>query len=315
MRIEYQILLAVTLDLIVGDPRWMPHPVKLIGRLATFAETLLRRMIKNLRIAGIATVFLVVGTTILATYGLICGARYVDPYAGDLVSILLLWTGIAAKDMVRHSSDVVDALNSGSLTDARQRVAMICGRDTDKLDESDVARATVESVAENMVDGIVAPLFYAAIGGAVGIMAYKAVNTLDSTFGYKNQKYLEFGWASARLDDIANFIPARLTALLVLPAAFLLLQNPTRSFKVFLRDRLKHPSPNAGQAEAAVAGALGIQLGGLSYYSGIPSNKPPLGDPLAPVGPEHVARANALLLMTSGLALAFLLTARLLIVG
>ncbi|MGB6063547.1 MAG: adenosylcobinamide-phosphate synthase CbiB [Desulfomonilaceae bacterium] len=315
MRLEYQILLAVALDLIFGDPRWLPHPVKLIGRLATFAEMAFRKMIKNLRIAGVATVFVVVGTTILATYGLISGARSVHPYAGDLVSILLLWTGIAAKDMVRHSSDVVDALNSGSLTDARERVAMICGRDTDRLDESDVARATVESVAENMVDGVVAPLFYAAIGGALGIMAYKAVNTLDSSFGYKNREYLKFGWASAKLDDIANFIPSRLAALLVPPAAMLLLQSPAHSLKVFLRDRLKHPSPNAGQAEAAVAGALGIQLGGLSYYSGIPSNKPPLGDPLAPVGPEHVVRANALLLMTSGLALALLLTVRLSIVG
>jgi adenosylcobinamide-phosphate synthase len=168
----------------------------------------------------------------------------------------------------------------------------------------------VESVAENMVDGVIAPLFFATIGGAVGIMVYKSINTLDSTFGYKNDKYLEFGWASAKVDDIANFFPARLAALLVPVAALFLLRSPVRSFRVFLRDRLKHPSPNAGQAEAAVAGALGIQLGGLSYYSGVPSDKPTLGDALTSVGPQHVVRANALLLITSGLALALLLATR-----
>ncbi|MGO9569338.1 MAG: adenosylcobinamide-phosphate synthase CbiB, partial [Desulfomonilaceae bacterium] len=260
MRLEYQILLAVALDLLVGDPRWMPHPVRLIGRFAISAEEPFRKMIKSPRIAGAATAFAVVSLTLAVSWTLVYGAGAVHPYAGDLVSILLLWTGIAAKDMVTHSSEVVDALNSGSLPEARQRVGMICGRDTESLDESGIARATVESVAENMVDGVVAPLFFAAIGGAVGIMAYKAVNTLDSTFGYKNDRYLEFGWASAKLDDIANFIPARLTALLVPAAAMFLLHSPGRSLRIFLRDRLKHPSPNAGQAEAAVAGALGIQL-------------------------------------------------------
>jgi adenosylcobinamide-phosphate synthase len=311
MRLEYQILLAVALDLLVGDPRWMPHPVRLIGRFAMCVETPFRSVIKSPRIAGAATAFVVVTATLVVSWTLLYGAGAVHPYAGDLVSILLLWTGIAARDMVTHSSEVVDALNSGSLHEARRRVGMICGRDTESMDESGIARATVESVAENMVDGVVAPLFFAAIGGAVGIMAYKAVNTLDSTFGYKNEKYLEFGWASAKLDDIANFIPARLTALLVPVAAMFLLHNPGRSLRVFLRDRLKHPSPNAGQAEAAVAGALGIQLGGLSHYSGVPANKPLLGDPLMSVGPEHVVRANALLLITSGLALVLLLGARL----
>jgi adenosylcobinamide-phosphate synthase len=310
MRLEYQILLAVALDLLVGDPRWLPHPVRFIGRFAVWAEAPFRSLIKSPRIAGMTTVFVVVGLTAALSWALVYGAGYVHPYAGHLVSILLLWTGIAARDMIKHSSEVVGALNAGSLPEARRRVGMICGRDTESLDESGIARATVESVAENMVDGVVAPLFFAAIGGPVGIMAYKAINTLDSTFGYKNDRYLEFGWASAKLDDIANFIPARLTALLVPVAAMFLLHRPDRSLRVFFRDRLKHPSPNAGQAEAAVAGALGIQLGGLSYYSGVPSNKPLLGDALTSVGPEHVVRANALLLITSGLALALLLGAR-----
>jgi adenosylcobinamide-phosphate synthase len=315
MRLEYQILLAVALDLLVGDPRWLPHPVRLIGRFAMAVEAPFRRLIKSPRIAGVVTALVVVSLTAVVSFALVRGAGFAHPYAGDLVSITLLWTGIAARDMVKHSSEIVGALNSGSLSEARRWVGMICGRDTDSLDESGIARATVESVAENMVDGVTAPLFFAVIGGPVGIMAYKAVNTLDSTFGYKNDKYLEFGWASAKLDDIANFIPARLTALLVPVAAMLSLHNPVRSLRIYLRDRLKHPSPNAGQAEAAVAGALGIQLGGLSYYSGVPSHKPVLGDALTSVGPEHVVRANALLLITSGLALALLLGARYVLIG
>ncbi len=310
MRLEYQILLAVALDLLVGDPRWLPHPVRLIGRFAAAAEAPFRRVIKNPRTAGIATVIVVVGFTAAAVWTILYAAAAVHPHMADLLSILMLWTGIAARDMVKHSSEVVGALNSGSLPEARRRVGMICGRDTESLDESGIARATVESVAENMVDGVIAPLFFATIGGAIGIMVYKSINTLDSTFGYKNDKYLKFGWASAKLDDIANFFPARLAALLVPVAALFLLHSPVRSFRVFLRDRLKHPSPNAGQAEAAVAGALGIQLGGLSYYSGVPSDKPTLGDALTLVGPQHVVRANVLLLITSGLALALLLGAR-----
>ncbi len=314
MGLEWQILLAVTLDLLIGDPRWFPHPVRLMGNLALRLEGPARRHIPNPRIAGASVVVAVVVSAAVCACGLLFCAGLVHPVLGDVVSVLILYTGIAARDMVQHSSEVYRALVSGTLPEARRRVGMICGRDTDTLDETAVAKAAVESVAENMVDGVTAPLFYAVIAGPVGMIAYKAVNTLDSTFGYKNVRYREFGWASARLDDLVNFIPARLSALLVPVAARVLGERTSGAFRAFLRDRSKHPSPNAGQTEAAVAGALGIQLGGLSHYSGQPSNKPRLGDPVETIQPAHILRANSLFVVTSGLLLGVMLAARAIIV-
>jgi adenosylcobinamide-phosphate synthase len=164
-----------------------------------------------------------------------------------------------------------------------------------------------------MVDGVTAPLFYAFLAGPVGIMVYKAISTLDSTFGYKNERYIHFGWASARLDDVAAFIPSRLTALLVPLAALLILERPWTSIRIFIRDRNKHPSPNAGQAEAAVAGALGVQLGGMSYYGGIPSVKPNLGDPIEQPKADHIRRAGILMLTTSAAVLILLLGLRVIV--
>jgi adenosylcobinamide-phosphate synthase len=315
MRLEYQILIAVGLDLLIGDPRALPHPVQVIGRFAAAFEEPVRRLVKNQRVAGILMVMLAIAFTALTTMGIIRLAYQWDPLIADLIAIYFLYSGIAARDMIRHSKEVYTALATGSLTEARRRVGMICGRDTEPLDETGVVKATVESVAENMVDGVTAPLFYAVIGGPVGMMVYKAINTLDSTFGYKNEKYLTFGWASAKLDDMVNFIPARLTGLLVPLAALILKQKWVSSFWVLIRDRKKHPSPNAGHAEAAVAGALGIELGGLSYYFGLPSHKPTLGDPIFPVKAVHILAVNRLLLMTSGLALAIFMIARLAILG
>jgi adenosylcobinamide-phosphate synthase len=311
MRLEEQILLAVVLDLLLGDPRWMPHPVKYMGRFAMWLEAPLRRSIGNPRIAGVVAVTLVVVGTALVTAGLIHAGGMVHPLLGDLMAVFFIYAGIAARDMVQHSFEVYQALAKGTLAEARHRVAMICGRDTESLDQEAIARATVESVAENMVDGVIAPLFFVVLGGPVVLMAYKAASTLDSTFGYKNEQYLEFGWASARLDDVLNFVPARLAAILTPVAAALLGQRPSCAWASFVRDRAKHPSPNAGQAEAAVAGALGIQLGGLSFYGGVPSHKPTLGDPLVPAEREHILQANALLMTTSGLGLAVFLTVRL----
>ncbi|MBI5252598.1 MAG: cobalamin biosynthesis protein CobD [Desulfomonile tiedjei] len=315
MRLEYQILIAVGLDLLIGDPRKLPHPVKFIGLLAVSLEEPVRRVIKNKRMAGIAEVCVVIACTGLVTWGILQAAHEWNPFVADLLSIYLLYCGIAARDMIRHSKEVYTALTTGSLEEARRRVAMICGRDTDRLDETGVVKATVESVAENMVDGVTAPLLYGVIGGPVGMMVYKAINTLDSTFGYKNERYLEFGWASAKLDDAVNFIPARMTGLIVPIAAMILRQKWMSSVWIFMRDRKKHPSPNAGHTEAAVAGALGIELGGLSYYSGKPSNKPTLGDPILPVKPVQILTANRLLLITSGLALAVFMITRLIVLG
>ncbi len=310
MNLESQILIAVALDLLIGDPRWFPHPVKLMGKLAIGLEPHFRATIKDPRRAGAVTAFTVMATTVICAAGLVISFRSIHPVAGDLMSILLIYSGIAVRDMIDHSSKVYEALKKGSLEDARHGVAMICGRDTEQLDEAGIVRATVESVAENAADGVISPLFYAVIGGPVAIMAYKAINTLDSTFGYKNPTYREFGWLSAKLDDWVNFIPARLTGILIPIAAFILNLNAVQSYRIFARDRLRHPSPNAGQAEAAMAGALGIQLGGLSYYGGEPSNKPTLGDLLTTPRPEHIRGANRLLLVTSGLALALFLGIR-----
>ena len=187
---------------------------------------------------------------------------------------------------------------------------MMVGRDTDALDEAGVARAATESVAENIVDGVTAPLLYAALGGPVAAVAYRAISTLDSTFGYRSERYLKFGWASARLDDAANFIPARLTAPLVCVAAALLRLRASASLRILRRDARNHSSPNSGFCEAAAAGALGVQMGGLSYYSGQPVEKPTIGDAVVPFAKRHIVQGVALMVVTSGLFLACALAAR-----
>jgi len=310
MRLEYQIIIAFALDLLIGDPRWLPHPVRAIGRWATWLESPLRRSIADPKTAGIAAAVLVVGSTAVVTSFILFLAYAWNQTFGTVVSIMRLYTGIAARDMMDHSADVQKALDSGNRDEAARRVGMICGRDTDRLDEPGMVRATVESVAENMVDGVTAPLFFAALGGPIGIMVYKAINTLDSTFGYKNERYIEFGWASARLDDIANFAPARVTAAFVPIAALFLGLRPASAITVYLRDRYKHPSPNSGHTEAAFAGALGMVLGGLSYYGGLPSQKSTLGYPIVPATPSCIRQANQLMLVTALLVLALYLSAR-----
>lgn len=302
MRLEYQVLVAVALDLLIGDPRWLPHPVRLIGGLAMRLEAPLRQLFKRPKVAGVATVATVLAATGLAAAVLVYGAGRLHPIFGNVVSILLLYSTIAAKDLMRHSGDVYRALNADDLPEARRRVSMIVGRDTDQLDEAGVVRATVESVAENIVDGVTAPMLFAILGGPVAALLYKAVNTLDSTFGYRNERYLRFGWASAKLDDVVNYFPARLTAPLVCIAAAVLGQSAADALRVLRRDGRKHPSPNSGLTEAAVAGALGVQLGGLSYYGGMPSEKPTLGDPHTALQRRHIWQTNLLMLVSSGFA-------------
>ena len=311
MRVEYQVLTAFGVDLLLGDPRWLPHPVKLIGRFAAVIEAPLRQAISNMRVAGIVAVLAVLAATGLVALALIMGAARLHPIAGDIVSIALLYTCFAGRDLARHSQRVYQALAADDLPEARRRVAMLVGRDTERLDEPEVVRGAVESVAENMVDGVTAPLLFAVLGGPVGALLYKAVNTLDSTFGYKNERYLQFGWASARLDDVINYIPARITAPFVSVAAGFLGLNALGAFRIYHRDGRKHPSPNSGLTEAAVAGALGVQLGGLNYYFGAPSERPRMGDPIAPLQRAHILQANRLMLLTSALALLIFVAIRL----
>jgi len=296
-----QILLAILLDLLLGDPRWLPHPVQGIGWLAQRSEAPLRRLIANQKLAGIFAVLLVVGSTVLAGFGLITAATVIHPLAGDIVAILLLYTCFAARSLHDHAIVVYRPLTAGDLTEARQRVSWLVGRDTDQLNESEIARAAVESVAENTVDGCTAPLLFAFLGGPLGALAYKSISTLDSTFGYKNERYLQFGWASARLDDLANLIPARLTALLVTPAALLLGLHAGNAWQLFWRDRRNHPSPNSGQIEAAMAGALGVRLGGVNSYDGQASFRPFMGDPLNPLAAGHILQTVRLMWLIYGL--------------
>lgn len=296
-----QILLAILLDLLLGDPRWLPHPVQGIGWLAQRAEAPLRRLVPNPKLAGIVAVVWVVGSTTLIGFGLLKGAALLHPLAGDIIAILLLYTCFATRSLHDHALAVYRPLQAGDLAEARQRVSWLVGRDTEQLDEGEVTRAAVESVAENTVDGCTAPLLFACLGGPLGALAYKAISTLDSTFGYKNERYLQFGWGSARLDDLANLLPARLTALLVIPATLLLRLHAGNAWRIFWRDRHNHPSPNGGQIEAAVAGALGVRLGGVNSYFGQPSTRPFMGDPLQLLQARHILQAVRLMWLVYGL--------------
>jgi adenosylcobinamide-phosphate synthase len=335
MKLEYQILAAVALDLALGDPRWLPHPVRGIGRLAAWLESLVRgagkrgqspflrstlRVVSAKgdsplfpgRLAGLAvamSVYLIAGG---AAWGVLWLAGLAGSIYADVASIAIIYTTIAPHDLVRHSMAVAHALAAGDLVEARRRVAGIVGRDTENLDEAGIVRAGVESVAESTVDGVTAPLFWALVAGPVGAMVYRAVNTLDSMFGHQDDRYARFGWAAARIDDLANYIPARLTAPLLCLAALALGRRPLQAAAILRRDGRKHASPNAGLAEAAMAGALGVQLGGCNFYGGVPVQQPAVGDPLSPLAPRHIPAANALMATAAGLFLAAGIALRLL---
>jgi adenosylcobinamide-phosphate synthase len=264
--------MAYCVDLIVGDPHGMPHPVCLIGKAISEGERWLRRPADPASEIwyGAALTGLIAGGAWLA-------ARLAIRTGGVYGEVLLAWTTLATRSLLDESSVVLDALEQDDISAARDRLAMIVGRDTQSLDEPEIIRAVIETVAEGLCDGVVAPIFYMAAGGVPLALAYKAVNTLDSMIGHPEPPYRYFGRVSARLDDIANFIPARLAALAIVSGSFLMRGDPRRSWLVFLRDGNKHSSPNAGQPEAAMAGALGVRLGGMNYYDGNPSPKPVLG--------------------------------------
>lgn len=310
MSLELQVILALLLDAWWGDPRWLPHPVRLIGWLALKCEGLTRAVIGNEKLAGFITLGMVLVVTGLTGWGLIRLAGIFHPVAETVVSVLILYTSFAGRDLAVHSRKVYAALRDDDLDGARKRVAMIVGRDTAELDRSGVVRACVESVAENTVDGVTAPLFWAIIGGPLGAILYKAANTMDSTFGYKNERYLHFGWAPARFDDLVNLLPARISGLLTVVAAIVLRLRAAEAWRIFRRDRFQHASPNGGQTEAAVAGALGISLGGAAIYFGKVAHKPAIGEPLVEPAAEHILQTNRILLTVTLLFATLLLAAR-----
>ena len=274
---------AVLLDWLIGDPRWLPHPVVIIGSLITFLEKQLRRVLRQELLGGtlllIGTVAITAGTAAL----LLKLAYAISPAVGFAVALLSSWSCLAARSLHLQSALVARALAGGDLAGARRCLSLIVGRDTAGLKEPEIWRGTVETVAENTADGVIAPLLCLMLGGPVLGLAYKAVNTLDSMVGYKNEKYLLFGRASARCDDLANWLPARLTGLLLVLAAPLAGLSMQGAWRIMRRDGRNHSSPNSGIPEAAAAGALGVQLGGTNYYFGRPVAKPAIGEPLHPV--------------------------------
>jgi adenosylcobinamide-phosphate synthase len=298
--------LAYILDLIIGDPRWLPHPVRIIGWLIEKMEKLLRKSEvrsqksevkgKNLaeKLSGVLLVAVVVGITysIFYTLNLLVLTSHFSLLTSCLLFamlVLLTSTTLATNDLIKSGKTVIDAVNMGDKESAREKLSFIVGRDTRQLDNKGIAKATIETLAENTSDGIIAPLFYFAIGGLPMAMAYKAINTLDSMVGYRNEKYKNFGWASARLDDIVNFIPARITGMLIVMATFILKMSVAAgrlSLRTMLRDGGKHLSPNSGIPEAAMAGALGVRLGGPSFYAGMLVEKPYIGEETSVVKEE-----------------------------
>ena len=292
------ILLALVLDQLLGDPRWFPHPVRLIGWLQLRLEVLTRRYL-DAKLAGFITVVLALSCVLIVTMSLLLFALFLHPVAYHITSVFLLYTCFAARDLARHGCWVHQALVQDDLPLARTRVGWIVGRDTAHLNSAGVARAGVESVAESLVDGVTAPLFYALLGGPLGAMLYKAINTGDSMFGYKNEEYLHFGWAAAKLDDVVNYIPARLTAWMIPVSAYILGLDYKESVRILRRDCRNHASPNAGYSEAAVAGALGVQLGGNSSYFGKVMLKPTIGDERQPVDPKHLVQSIRIMELTT----------------
>jgi len=300
MNQEVIIAAALLLDLLLGDPKWFPHPVRGIGFIANGSEIIFRRLFSfSLRFAGICAAVTVIAACGLTSWLLIYFMSLLHPVAGIASGILIIYFSIAPRDLYDHSIAVYKALKTGSITDARKAVGMIVGRDVSNINEKEIIRASVETVGESLVDGVTAPLFYAILFGPVGAFVYRAINTLDSMFGHKNERYLYFGWASARIDDLANYLPARITVPFIILASSILRLDIKNCIRIFLRDRRKHHSPNSGLSEAAFAGAMNIELGGLNYYDGIPDHKPLIGDKLREMTADDIKVANKLMLATA----------------
>ena len=289
--IEYAVLGGFVLDCLFGDPAWLPHPVVYMGKVISALEKRLRACLPKtpqgeLLGGAIVAFCLPVGTFVCT--GLVC-----------------LGAALAAKGLAQESTNVYRELVKPDLPAARRAVSRIVGRDTQDLTLEGVTRAAVETVAENASDGVIAPLLYMLIGGAPLALTYKAINTMDSMLGYKNEKYLYFGRIPAKLDDAANYLPSRLAALLWVAAAAFTRNDAKGAWKIWRRDRRNHASPNSAQTESACAGALGVQLAGPAYYFGEYYAKPTIGDPLRPIEPEDILRANRMMYVASALALAW----------
>jgi adenosylcobinamide-phosphate synthase len=299
---------GVALDALLGDPRGWPHPVRLVGRLTRGTERALRAVLAGTGIgrrgwleygSGVVLLAFITGSTGLAVWGLQTLAARVGGLVPLAVESVLVYWGLAIRSL---GVEVLRASEEADLGRARDDLALVVGRDTEALDRPEICRACVETVSENCNDAVIAPLFWFVVGGAVGLWVYKSVNTLDSMVGYRDERYRRLGWASARADDLVGLLPARLTWLFISAASAIVGESPLVALRTGWRDGRKHPSPNAAWGEAAMAGALGVQLGGLSLYDGVLSEKPRLGDPGGPIGPGTVRRAVRVMTVASVLA-------------
>jgi|WetSurMetagenome_2_1015567.scaffolds.fasta_scaffold01700_2 adenosylcobinamide-phosphate synthase len=315
--LPWHLATAYVLDLLVGDPRWLPHPTRWIGLLISWVEEVFYddHASPNVqRFAGCAFWMSVAAGSVIGSVFLIQLGLHLSPFLGVAVSIWLAYTTLATRSLHRESSRVIEALREGRLATARERLAMIVSRDTGQLEEKEILRAVIETVAENISDGIVAPLLYLALGGPLGAIAYKTVNTMDSMVGYQNDRYANFGWCAARLDDLANWVPARLTGLILVGASAGLKLDRRGAWQTMRRDARKMKSPNAGYPEAAVAGALGVQLGGTNIYFGQAVAKPTLGDGQKPLTLDTYRVVIRLMYLASFVAFVMALGVRCLVV-
>ena len=305
--VSWLIAFGVTLDLIIGDPVYRYHPVRLIGGLALYSERICRKHIKDMRLAGGVTALISLLVPVFLTYIITATVLKLSPAIGYICCIFFIYSTIACRDMINHSKEIYRQLTADNLILARAKASMIVGRDTREMTRNEIIRANVESISENTVDGIISPVFYAflgsllggAVGAACGAVLYRVVNTLDSSFGYKNTKYADFGLISARIDDIFNFIPARISFILIALASVFTGLDAKNAVQTAIRDHSKHASPNSGYSEAAFAGALGLQFGGETRYQGEIVTRPLIGTPKNEYQPSAIIQASRLLFNTT----------------
>ena len=297
------LVMGYILDLIFGDPYWMPHPVRFIGNLISILEKVIRRFMPKTKrgeyIGGIILTVMVVSISMVIPLVIILMAKSINTYLALIVESFMCYQILATKSLKVESMKVYDELAKNDLPSARKAVSMIVGRDTKDLTFSGVAKAAVETVAENTSDGIIAPMIFIAIGGAPMGFFYKAINTMDSMVGYKNEKYMNFGRFAAKLDDVVNYLPARISAYQMILSSFFLRYDYKNAFKIYKRDRYNHASPNSAQTESVCAGALDVQLAGNAYYFGKLYEKPTIGDNIREINYDDIKKANRLLYCTS----------------
>ncbi len=290
---------AFLLDLIIGDPQFAHHPVRYMGRAIEILEPRFRRLPFGLTLSGIFFAFFMIFVTWAVMAAILFISYYIHPGLKNFLEIIIIYFSISFNALQKAASEIYGLLKQNKIKEAKHKLSMIVGRDVENLDKSKIARASVETVAENLVDGVISPLFFAAIGGAPLVMAYKMTNTLDSMIGYKNEKYIKFGTGAAKIDDIANFIPARISIVIIAVSAQILAKTGKNALVTGIKEGKNHKSPNAGYPEAAFSGALKIKLGGPNFYGKKLIIKPFIGKKYQNVNPEHIPKSCHLMVLSS----------------